>query len=266
MRFIDKLVLACALLLLGSCEKVIELEIRESDAKYVIEGVVTNEAGACKVLLTRSRRFYEDNQFEGVGGARITVADNGVEVSLRETAPGVYETSSINGTPGHTYRLAVTINNQLFTATCTMPQPVLLTDLFVSPGPLGQFKFATVAYNDPANQRGYYRFIQYLNGAKDPAIFWESDEFRDGQAVSLLLDTGVDKKDDPRNIQSGDTVMVEMLCIDPVIYKYWYTLRSRGGVGGTNTVAPADPVTNITGGALGYFSAHTIDRKTVIAP
>ncbi len=147
-----------------------------------------------------------------------------------------------------------------------MPQPVVMDTLYISPGPFGQFKFASVAYTDPAGINNGYRFVQYLNGAKDPRIFWENDEFNDGERVVIQLDTGVDEKDDPRNIKSGDEVRIEMLSLDEAIYKYWYSLRSGGGDGSGNTAAPANPLTNIIGGALGYFSAHTVHRKTVIAP
>lgn len=249
-----------------SCRKAIELDLRESDIKYVVEGVITNEPGGCKVYLSRSKPFYENNQFEVVSGATVKLVDNGNEVLLVESIPGEYQNSAITGVPGHVYQLIVTINNEVFTAQCTMPQAVQLDSLYISPGPLGQFKFATITYTDPISTNNNYRFIQYLNGLKDPAIFWENDEFTNGRPAVLQLDTGIDKKDDPRSIKTGDKVTVEMLCVDESVYKYWYSLRSGGGEGSGSTAAPANPVTNIKGGALGYFSAHTLDRKTVIAP
>lgn len=249
-----------------SCEKVIDIKVKESDTKYVIEGVITNEPGSTKVYISRTNPFHTDNNFQNVSGAIVKIKDNGVEVPLSETAPGVYESSLITGTPGHFYDLSVIINNELFTATSTMPQPVAMDTLYIAPGPFGQFNFANVAYTDPAGINNGYRFVQYLNGVKDPRIFWENDEFNDGERVVILLDTGVDKKDDPRSIKSGDRVTIEMHTLDEALYKYWYSLRSGGGDGTGSTAAPANPVTNLTGGALGYFSAHTVDRKTVLAP
>ena len=249
-----------------SCEKVIELELDENDIKYVIEGIITNKPGDCKVYLSQSRPFYEDNQFDGISGAEVIVYDNGNAYPLTQTSAGVYETSQLNGTPGHVYELLVTINNQTFTATCTMPQPVYLDNLFMEPGPFGQFNFATIEYTDPAGIKNFYRYVQYLNNVKDPAIFWDNDEFNDGLLISRQLDTGIDKKDDPRNIQSGDIVTIELLGIDASIYTYWYSMQSGGGEGSGSSVAPANPLTNIKGGALGYFSAHTLDSMTVIAP
>jgi len=265
MKYIKRLVFCFSLLSFCSCQKVIELNLHDADIKYVVEGVITNEPGVCRVNLTQSKPFYENNQFPGISGAIVTVKDNDDEFSLPETQPGVYETTLLNGTPGHTYKLSVSLDNNVFTATSKMPLPVSLDTIYVSNGPFGEFKFATVGYSDPPGVSNSYRFVQYLNGVKDPAIFWQNDEFTDGQTVLIQLDTGVDKKDDPRNIKSGDTVMIEMLGIDDAVYKYWYSLHFNGGDGG-NIATPANPVTNVTGGALGYFSAQTIDRKSVVVP
>lgn len=266
MRVLPQILLFSFLTGLVACKKVIDIKVKDSDTKYVIEGIVTNEAGSAKVLLSRTIPFYTDNNFPRVSGAVVKIRDNGTEYTFVETAPGVYQNNSLTGMPGHQYQLLVSIENQNFSASCTMPQPVLVDTLFVAPGPFGQFKFATIAYTDPAGINNGYRFVQYLNGAKDPRIFWENDEFTDGQKVETQLDTGVDKKDDPRNIKSGDRVTIEMQTLDEVIYKYWYSLRTGGGDGTGSVIAPANPPGNITGGALGYFSAHTISRRSIIAP
>lgn len=266
MRLVQKIFFFSFLTGLIACKKVIDIKLKESDTKYVIEGTITNEPGSCKVFLSKTNPFYADNNFPEVSGAIVRISDNGTEHTLTEISAGVYENNSLTGVPGHHYQLSVSVGGQNFSATCTMPQPVVLDTLYISPGPFGQFKFATIAYTDPAGINNGYRFVQYVNGAKDPRIFWENDEFTDGEKVEDQLDTGVDKKDDPRNIKSGDLVMIEMLTLDEAIYKYWYSLRTGGGDGTGNVIAPANPLSNITGGALGYFSAHTINRRSVIAP
>jgi hypothetical protein len=263
--YIKNSYLLVLLVSLSACEKVIDINVKESDSQYVVEGVITNEPGSCYVYLSRTKPFNEDNNFGQVSGAIVKLQDNGHETVLTETGPGIYSSTTLTGMPGHQYDLSVISNNQVFTASCRMPPPVKLDTLYIAPGPFGQFQFATIAYTDPAGVNKY-RFVQYVNGAKDPEIFWENDEFTEGQKVIMQLDTGVDKKDDPRNINSGDQVTIEMLGIENDIYRYWYSLQSGGGDGGGNSAAPANPVTNIKGGALGYFSAQTINRRTVIAP
>ena len=266
MRPVFRLMYISIVFFLFSCNKVIELDLIDTEIKYVIEGIVTNEAGVCKVNLSQTKNFYDDNQFQQVSGAIVKIKDNGVETSLIEVQPGLYETTRITGTPGHQYELSVLINSQTFTATSTMPQPVGMDTLYVSPGPFGEYKFATIGYTDPAGTNNGYRFVQYVNGVKEPTIFPENDEFTDGQFVILQLDVSADEKDDPRNIKTGDKVTIEMQCLDDPSYEFWYTLRSGGGDGDGNTAAPANPSTNIQGGALGYFSAHTVTRQSVVAP
>ena len=251
---------------LSACRKVIGIDVRDADIKYVVEGIVTNEPGSCRVLLSQSKPFYENNQFAAISGATITITENGLPFSLLETSPGVYENNSLRGTAGHAYQLTVSIGGQVFTAGCTMPGLVNLDTLYVAAGPFGQFQFAHIGYEDPAAAENFYRMAQYLNGVKDPAIFWARDEFTNGQKNLVRLDTGVDRKDDPRAIKSGDEVTIELQSVSEDVYRYWYSLRSGGGAGSGSIAAPANPVTNIEGGALGYFSAHAVDRRTVVAP
>ena len=81
----------------------------------------------------------------------------------------------------------------------------------------------------------------------------------------MLLDNEVSDSD-PRSIHSRDTVTVELQSLDDPIYRFWSTLVFGGASGSSFTASPANPITNITGGALGYFSAHSIRKKTLIAP
>jgi len=48
-----------------------------------------------------------------------------------------------------------------------------------------------------------------------------------------------------------------MQCIDKNIFRYFTTLTEVQ----ENSTTPANPDSNISGGVLGYFSAHTSQRK-----
>jgi hypothetical protein len=54
-----------------------------------------------------------------------------------------------------------------------------------------------------------------------------------------------------------------MQCIDKNVFKYLEELSGQDATNGQPT-SPADPTSNITNGALGYFSAHTIQRKKTV--
>lgn len=54
-----------------------------------------------------------------------------------------------------------------------------------------------------------------------------------------------------------------MQCVDENVYNYFNSFGNlMGGPGSSST--PANPYTNIEGGVLGYFSAHTFELKEVI--
>lgn len=125
----------CIFFILSACRKVIDLKLKSSDIKYVVEAVISNEPGSCRVFVSKSKPFNQDNQFENVSGALIQVTDNGQVYNLEEKQPGIYENIIINGTPGHIYELSVRINNNVFTGTCAMPQKVRMDSLYISRGP-----------------------------------------------------------------------------------------------------------------------------------
>jgi hypothetical protein len=58
-----------------------------------------------------------------------------------------------------------------------------------------------------------------------------------------------------------------MYCIDSAVYNYFFQLFQSGGAGSFNTSAsPANPTSNISNGAYGYFSAHTVTSKNGYVP
>jgi hypothetical protein len=261
--------LGCVIVLamhLEGCEKVIDVDLNDTEKKYVIEAVLTDHANSCKVLLTQTKNFDDDNTFAGVTGAQVTISDNnGVPITLTETGAGVYEAKNLVGTSGHRYSLVVNVSGQKFTATSTMPQLVSFDSLYISERSLfGEtYKFATVSFKDPPGTGNAYRYIQYVNGVKEKTIFVRDDDYSDDLTVERVLFYFND--DDEKKLKSRDNVIVEMLCIDYPIYKYWFSL-AQSSTGENQSATPGNPVTNIEGGALGYFSAHTIQSKSVVVP
>ncbi len=127
-------------------------------------------------------------------------------------------------------------------------------------------KLLNIAYQDPPGKGQNYRYVQYINGKKSKPIFANNDDYSDGKYVESKLWYIVDDKDnEDEKIKSGDTVMLDMLCIDEAVYRYWYSLN-QSATGNSQSASPANAVSNISGGALGYFSAHTVQTRSVIAP
>jgi hypothetical protein len=263
------LYLLALVVVFSSCERVIDINLNAVQKKYVIEGNITNITGnTTTVLLTQTKNFDEDNDFVGVSGAAITITDdNNTPVPLTESSAGVYTTTAINGRSGHTYTLKVSIGTQVFTATSRMPSKVNLDDIFVTDETLfgDTKKMANVVYVDPAGKGNAYRFIQFLNGRKEKSLFVRDDDLTDGKVINRTLFYFNDNDDERRDIKKGDALKIEMQCIDYPMYKYWYSLDAAA-TGSNQQATPANPVNNIQGGALGYFSAHTTQTKDIVVP
>jgi hypothetical protein len=257
-----------ALLTLVSCEKVVDIDLNTSDKKYVIEGYITDLSGTAKVLISQTKNFDESNDFAGVGGAIVTVTENGgPTTNFRENLPGEYIAASMRGTSGKQYTLSVSVGGKTFTANSTMPQKVNLDSIYVTDELIftETKKIVNAVVQDPPGLGNNYRFVQYVNNNKDRQVMIRNDDYSDARKIVNQLFYFAEDDDSTRNIRSGDNIKIEMLCIDPVIYKYWYSL-DRSSTGGSGQATPSNPVSNIQGGALGYFSAHTIQSKSMIAP
>lgn len=247
-----------------SCQKVVSLNLNNAAPQLVIEGEITDGPGPYTVLINQSVDFYADNTYPAVSGAAVKVSDDqGNTDSLHETSPGVYSTTFLQGKPGATYSLSVATQNKNYTAVSTMPLRVLLDSLTLNiTSGFGQQRIdAIVNFQDPPGIANYYEFVEYVNGQPFPRNnFVFDDRLSDGKYISLVLRT------DSSYISSGDAVRVDMYSIDENTYTYFLELRQSSGTGAFNaTASPANPTTNVIGGALGYFSAHTTQSKTIVA-
>jgi hypothetical protein len=258
MKFSTAASFALLILSLSGCKKVIHLPLHSSDAQFVIEGNVTNQPGPCSVKISMSGNYDGNNDFPKVSGALVVITDNDVlSDTLSETSPGTYITSHIVGVPGHTYQLYVNTSGKVFTASSKMPMPVNIDSVYATsiPTPQGAQTATFPVYTDPAERGNFYHFVQYINGVVSKDVYVLNDEYLNGTIVQTPL-ISEDK------IHAGDTISVCLQNVDLAIYNYYFCQSINKSV-----ATPANPVNNITGGSLGYFSAYSASMsKSIIAP
>jgi hypothetical protein len=256
MKTITTLFIAVTILL-QSCKKEIMIDLKDEDVKFVIEGGIANNNKPAEITITKTTAFSNSNTFPPVSGADVILSDDsGNSEPLTEVTSGKYIGSSITGVPGRTYSLKITADNKTFSARCKMPEVVKLDTVV---GKQEVF-MGTVFYNvypvfkDPAGKKNRYRFIHYINNKRNPGSIVTDDEFTDGnyniQPLSL----------DINSVRDGDIVDIEMHTIDAPIYKYFESMAHTN----MGSAAPSNPVSNIQGDALGYFSAHTVQNKILV--
>jgi len=257
-------ILAAAIILLAcsSCQKVINIQVANAATQLVIEGNVTNQSAPQYVKISQTVPFTNTNTFPAVSGATVTIVDskgNTYKFTESSTA-GTYVSSKFAGRIGAAYTLTVQTGGKTYTGSSTMPIPVNFDQLTYRDDFFNNKngKLMTVHYQDPANIPNQYRFVMYVNSVQVKTIFDADDSFTDGGYVDLdLFQSDI-------NIKTGDTVAVDMQCIDKNIYTYWFSLsqQTTDNAGGGTT--PSNPPSNLSNNALGYFSAHTVQRQTVV--
>jgi uncharacterized protein DUF4249 len=254
----------CCVLTGPSCKKVIQVNLNNAAPQIVIEGNITDVSDTYQVQITQSVNFSANNTFPPVTGASVQITDSttGQTVVLNESDSGIYTASSLLGLPRHTYNLQVTIGDKQYTASSTMPQPVPLDSVTFTENANFNNKLdinAVVNFQDPPTVGHYYQFVEQINERLIPDIFVFDDRLSNGRYIQEPL------YNDSSYLQMGDTLSVKMYCIDEATYNYFNTLMNVAGSNNFQTATPANPITNISNGALGYFSAHTsTERRLVI--
>lgn len=280
-KFPTQALLAIGLLSLASCRKVIDLDLNTTEKKYVIEGNVAkrflykvpqgisnpeNLSDSIWVKVSQTKDFNASNAFSGTSGAEVTISDNGgTPVALVESSTkGIYLTNAINAEIGHTYSLSVKVGGQTFTSSSTMVDSVVFRKLYQETlDVFGDTKIvADVEFIDPPGKGNAYRFVQYRNGVQSSPIFVQNDDLTDGREIVTQLNSYNNDDDDEEDLKKGDNLLVDMQCIAVPVYKFWFSLNV-GATGSGQNATPANPESNIQGGAMGYFSAHTSQIKSI---
>lgn len=244
---------------LASCQKVVHFDLNKGDPRIVIEGGITDQISSCSIKLTKTVNYDQSNVFPNVSGAIVTISDDfGNNATLLETVNGVYTAPSYVGLPGRVYTLSVLIDGKTFTAVSSMGSPVSIDTLIQVTGGDNEISVNAI-YQDPAGIENYYRFVANVNGKILKSIIIQEDKLRDGLTVTEELA-------DLEYINMGDTVVVYLESIDKSTFLYFNALKdlSDGSDNLFGNVTLANPVSNVTGGALGFFSAHAVRKKKII--
>ena len=96
------------IILLTSCENVIEIELDYMKPKLVIEGVINDFDNQCIIKLSKTTDYFNQKTNPTVSDAVITLTDNaGTVVKFNETEPGNYLGESVQAKSNINYTLNI---------------------------------------------------------------------------------------------------------------------------------------------------------------
>jgi len=246
------------------CQKVINMNLVEAPPQLVIEGLITDSVGPYKVKISKSGSYFNQPVLPAVKGALVVISDNtGTVDTLKETQPGTYLTSKLQGVPGRTYNLMVLAEKNIYTGSSTMFNHVEIDSLKLEKAQYSGFGLGGNHQNDldihcifkDPNDKNFYRIKVYTNDTTNVGNYkLYDDQYTNNEKTDLQV----------RRAVVGDTSMVELISLDQNTYEYYRMvrdlLRSNPIFGST----PVNPNTNLTNGALGYFGACAISAKTIV--
>ncbi|RDC54906.1 DUF4249 domain-containing protein [Pedobacter chinensis] len=246
-----------------ACKKIIEIDTNNAEPQIVIEGKITDQFTDQQIIISKSVGYDEKTSYPKITGATVKVSDSrGNNYVFTEKEPGIY-TSRMRGISGVTYSLNVSAEGKTFSASSKMPNLVKLDSIGVVINSFfGKERKTAAAYLvDPANETNFYHFNLYVNNLFSRRIYVNNDRLTNGNRLRIQLFYESDDEDDD-GLKTGDKISIEMEGIDSNIFDYWYALSQHSGRGPNQGTTPANPPSNISNNALGYFSAHTLQRKS----
>lgn len=255
-----------SLFLVISCEREIDLNLEDQSGNIVIEANVTDQAGPYTVRITKSVSFTQSNTYPGIENAQVTLSDNlGQTENLQHIGDGIYQASSFQGQSGRTYTLKVQTDGKEYTSQSKMPEAIqfqgLEQDSFMVAGETSYTLLPI--FVDPPALGNRYLFTYSVNDNPKKYFSEFSDNVNNGAPNQRPLILPNDDEDGDVKVKVGDKITVKMQCIDDAVYTFYSALLQLSG-GGGGGVTPTNPPSNISNGALGYFSAHTVSVKTIV--
>lgn len=246
-------------ILFSACEKVIELKLENAEPVVVIDGGISDQNEFHRIKVSKTYSFTEPNKFNGVSGAKVVLSVDGTgAIVFSEVSPGIYQSVRFKGRSGSKYDISVMVEGQTYQASSVMPARVPMDSLtFKTYTLFGESKnYVAVNFRDPAGVPNQYRYVLRFKGKVEKDVVSE-DRFDDGNKVTNVIFYELN------DLIKGDSIQVEIQCIDRNVYRYLYSLGQNSGQGGP-PVAPANPPSNFSNGALGIFSAHTSSIRTAL--
>ncbi len=253
-------------LVLTSCEKVIDFPLKNTSTKPVIDACINSFQHAATLTFSQSEGYYDTTFFPPISGANAIITDEqGNSFVLQEFAPGFYQNVNIPVQEKTLWQLSVSYNGETFKANSYMPVQVLLDSVYYKYSsetlfaPEGYRVWAT--FTDLSGENNQYRLKLYVNDkdVTNGIIYLWSDTGNDGAHVQYIFYRHA--------LTKGDVFRVELWAIDEATYNYLFALQNTiSGNENASLAAPANPENNISGNALGYFTAAAIStsKKIVI--
>ncbi|HKO79062.1 MAG TPA: DUF4249 family protein [Chitinophagaceae bacterium] len=257
-----------ALLILGSCEDVVSVDLNTAAPKLVIDASIDwvkgTDGHVQKIKLSTSTGFYS-NEIPTVSGATVQIKNSGNTVFEFVEIPNTGEYVCANFTPvlNESYELTVVCAGQTYTATeKMMPVPAITTIEQENESGLSEDQIKVKFYF----QDNGAEVNNYMTAVKTDHIVYPyygvfDDEFFQGNEIFWSYSH--------EDLASGDQMNITLYGISKRFQNYMNVLLTAShGMGGPWSTTPSNVKGNLINEtdtqnfALGYFRLSEVDKRT----
>lgn len=253
-RFV-KIILPAILMILVSCEDVIEPDLEESEPRLVVEASLVWDVDRTEnpqyISLTTTAPYFSDEVPAAEGAEVFVYGPGGSMYPFEEVEPGLFRNDGFPPESGADYELQIFYNGAEYRATERLVPTVELEyiEQINDGGFIGDEIELRAFYTDPPDIENYYLFQFYHDGL---SLQLGNDDFTDGnQTYARYSD---------EDLEPGDIVSIYIQGLSESFYRYMNLLLSqtgdRGGPFQTQPTTVRGNVVNITNPdnfAFGYF-------------
>lgn len=247
-----------------SCQEVSTLDVSDAPPQLVIEGKITDQPGPYTVKLHLSTSFEEPVDKNLIENAQIRIFDDqGSEEILSQSAPGIFQTATLQGVVGANYTLEVTYENVTYTATSYL-------------GPVGEIDSLISTFNQESTIKddGYYVSLFAQKSSEEEVNYYRWRLFKNDSLFNGRSFLYVDSDEFGATLEGiefdyafdiGDTVKCEMESLTKEAYNYYVQLNSiLNNDAIVNKSRYFNPPTNFTPTTLGIFQTSAVSTKEII--
>lgn len=277
------LLILLAVTLFPACRTVVDWELPESEPALVVEGNISTELKAWTVKLTTTQDYFADDAPPVVDDALVYISDDQGNTDTLTYTDGIYTTGTAKQCqPGRTYTLEVKALGKSFKASeyCREQLPIDTLFYFYFPEKNGfiepgYYVFELAKEIPPKGDYYWWQIIKNDTLQDQFGYITDSDEFANfsffNQNYSNDSIGNIDPDFPPRpfplNFKSGDVVTIEQYCINRQLYDFLnQTQIQQNKAGSPFDAPPANPITNVSNGAWGYFGVLNKVSRTVTIP
>lgn len=282
-------VLMVAMNLFFSCTAPFEFASQYSEPMIVIYGCLTDEDKNQYIRITRSSPYFQEEENQIVSDAKVTVrSSEGKHYSFEHDSAGFYVCQqSITVTPGVTFRLSVEVdfdkdgNIDLYEAEARTPSKTLVDTITVtSLSILGKHQYALNIYmQEPSGMENFYLFNFVINDSITNDMISDyiilSDQYFNGKYVNGLSIKYFDATSDKENtdnlsnvftIRRGDRIKLKSMGIEKGYYYFISDCTTeKSGENPFFGGPPSNVITNLSKGAIGYFTSFCVlENETIV--